>query len=71
MKQMHFRDTFQPVLPSDLSQEEKNKTIESLMFLKEKRDGTIKAYTCGDGRKQHLDPEFVKEDSASPTVSTE
>ena len=41
------------------------------MFLKEKRDGTIKGRTCGGRRKQREDPDFKKGDSASPTVSTE
>ena len=50
MEQLHFRNTFKPVLPSNLSEGEKKKVIESLMFLKEKRDGTIKGRTCGDGR---------------------
>ena len=39
------------------------------MFLKEKRDGTIKGRGCADGRKQR---EYTnKEDASSPTVAIE
>jgi len=39
------------------------------MFLKEKRDGTIKARGCADGRSQR---EYTaKSDTSSPTVSLE
>ena len=71
MEQMHFRNSFKPVLPTNLSKEEKQKVIESLMFKKEKRDGTMKARTCADGWKQCEDPDYNKGDNASPTVSTE
>jgi hypothetical protein len=38
-----------------------------LMFLKRKRDGTVKARGCSDGRPQR---EYIsKDDSSSPTVS--
>jgi hypothetical protein len=36
--------------------------LESLMFLKEKRDGTIKGRTCADGRKER--------ETAEPGVAT-
>ena len=39
------------------------------MFLKEKRDGTIKGRTCAVGSKQRA--YIKKEDATSPTVSTE
>jgi hypothetical protein len=43
--------------------------MESLMFLKEKRDGTIKRRTCADGRKEQ---EKAKPGAAtSPTVTLE
>ena len=45
------------------------KALESLIFIKEKRDGTLKGRTCTDGRKQH--GHVSKEDAASPTVSLE
>ena len=39
------------------------------MFLKEKRDGSIKGRTCADGRKQRENSN--KEDATSPTVALE
>ena len=41
------------------------------MFLVEKRDGRIKSRACADGSAQRRRPGYKKEDSASPTVSTE
>ena len=62
-------DAFQPLNPMLLTKEEKEGAIASLIFLTEKRDGTIKARQCTDGRKQRN--YMMKEESASPTVSTE
>src|SRR5210317_402532 len=42
MEQLHMRDTFRPVLPSNLTPEKKKEVLESIMLLKQKRDGTIK-----------------------------
>src|SRR5210317_1045814 len=69
MEQLHMRDTFKPVLPSNLTPEKKKEVLESIMLLKQKRDGTIKGRNCDDGRKQR---EFTsKEKAASPTVKLE
>jgi hypothetical protein len=69
MKQLHFRDTFQPVHYRDLDEQERKMLLESHMFLKQKRDGKIKARTVAGGNKQR---DFIsKEDSSSPTVATE
>ena len=40
-----------------------------LVFIKEKRDGTIKARGCADGHKQREN--YKNADAISPTVSTE
>ena len=45
-------DAFQPLNPMVLTKEEKEGVIASLIFLTEKRVGTIKARQCTDGRKQ-------------------
>jgi hypothetical protein len=50
--QLHMRDTFKPQNVKELSSEQKKGALESLMFLKEKRDGSVKGRTCADGRKQ-------------------
>ena len=67
--QLHKKSVLQPKKVSELSEEEKKKVLESLIFIKEKRDGTLKGRTCANGRKQcgHV----KKEDAASPTVSLE
>ena len=69
LKQLHEMDAFIPLNPSTLTQEQKERAIASLIFLTEKRDGTIKARQCADGRKQRKYTD--KSDSASPTVSNE
>jgi len=40
------------------------------MFLKEKRDSSVKARMCADGRKQK-DGTWSKQETTSPTVATE
>ena len=67
--QLHMRDTFEPRHAKDLTEEEKEQALRSLMFLKEKRDASIKARTCADGRKQR--EIHSKEECASPTVALE
>jgi hypothetical protein len=69
MKQLHLRDTFKPKHWHELSVIERGKVLESHMFLKEKRSGKIKGRTVAGGNKQR---DYIsKEDSSSPTVSTE
>ena len=69
VKQLHMRSAFKPVRKDNLSTEERAKAIGSLIFLKEKTDGTIKGRACADGRKQREDP--AQADASSPTVSLE
>lgn len=67
MNQLHKRGCFDPKDASKLTQEEKRKALESLIFLTEKRDGRVKARTCANGSKQR---EWMsKEDTSSPTVN--
>jgi hypothetical protein len=40
--QLHMKDTSAPRVGKELSEEQKKGALESFMFLKEKRDGTIK-----------------------------
>jgi len=69
IKQLHTRQALMPHSRNDLSYEERRKVLRYLMFLKEKRDGTIKARGCADGRPQRI--YTSKEDASSPTVSIE
>jgi hypothetical protein len=67
--QLHMRDTFKPQDAEERSTNQKKGALESLMFLKEKQDGTIKGRTCADGRKQRETAEPGA--ATSPTVSLE
>ena len=69
LKQLHDRQVGVPIDPTTLSWEERKSTLRYLMFLKEKLNGDIKARGCADGRPQR---DFMtKEETSSPTVSTE
>jgi hypothetical protein len=69
MKQLHFRNTFKPKHWSELSKIQCQMVLESHMFLKEKRDGSLKGRTVAGGNKQR---DYIsKEDASSPTVATE
>ena len=67
--QFHDLNVFVPVDAGKLSRKERQEALASLIFLKEKRDGTIKARACEDGRKQG--EITAEEEAASPTVSLE
>jgi hypothetical protein len=67
--QLHMRETFEPLAWEDLSTEQKKQTLESHLFLKKKRDGTIKGRTVAGGNRQRL--YIHKDDAKSPTVATE
>jgi hypothetical protein len=69
MKQLHQRAVFVPVDINSLTEKEKSMAMESLIFLTEKRDGTIKGRTCANGSVQRN--YMTKEEATSPTVMTE
>ena len=58
-----------PINVNKLTQEERIEAVGSLMFLKQKRDPSIKARTCADGRPQQEGT--AKQESPSPTASLE
>jgi hypothetical protein len=64
-----MRNTFAPQDSTKLTPGQKSAALESIMFLKEKRDGSIKGRACADGRKQR--ETATPGDAASPTVSVE
>ena len=69
MKQLHFRYTFKPNQYRDINEDQKKIILDSRIFLKEKRDGTIKGTNLAGGNKKRY---FIsKQDSSSMTVSTE
>jgi hypothetical protein len=69
LQQLYDRDVMEPIDPSSLSPAERRGALRYLMFLKEKRCGTIKGRGCADGRPQR--DYMSKEDTSSPTVATE
>ena len=69
MQQLHDRKVMQPINRKDLTPAQKREALGYLMFLKKKRSGTVKGHGCADGRKQRA--YITKEESTSPTISTE
>jgi hypothetical protein len=69
LDQFNNYDVFEPLFARDLSQKEKDEALSSLIFLKEKRNGDIKARSCANGsvQREHV----AKDEVASPTVSLE
>jgi hypothetical protein len=47
--QLNMRDTFKPQSSDELGSDQKKGALESIMFLKEKHDGSIKGWTFVDG----------------------
>ena len=69
LMQLHERQVLKPRHGSKLSPEAKRRSLNYLMFLKEKRCGKIKARGCADGRKQRA--WIGKDEASSPTVMIE
>jgi hypothetical protein len=69
MKQLHDMGVAEPKKANMLTQEEKSKSLNYLMFLKQKRSGRIKGRGCADVRKQRLHK--TKEETSAPTVAME
>ena len=69
MKQLHDRVVFEPIRIEDLTDIEKRRAMESLIFLVEKRDKSIKGRACANGSSQR---EYMdRDEAASPTTMTE
>ena len=69
MRQLHDRCVFKPINVNELSTIKRRRAMESLIFLTEKKDGTIKARTCANGSTQR---EYTgRDEAASPTALTE
>jgi hypothetical protein len=69
LHQLDLRKTIEPILHKDLTRKQKREALRYLMYLKEKRCGRIKARGCADGHPQRVYK--TKEETSSPTVSTE
>eukprot|EP00934_Nitzschia_sp_Nitz4_P002612 Nitzschia sp. Nitz4//scaffold489_size5144//31//2646//NITZ4_009230-RA/size5144-processed-gene-0.1-mRNA-1//1//CDS//3329552897//2602//frame0 len=67
--QLHFRQVMKARKRNELTHLQRKRALGYLMFLKRKRNGTVKARGCADGRPQR---EYTrKEDASSPTVANE
>ena len=69
MNQLHDRSHFRPVHKHSLNKSERQRAMESLLFLTEKGDRTIKSRHCANGSTQHA---YMEHDEVtSLTVSVE
>jgi hypothetical protein len=66
LDQFNKYKVFEPKHANDLSEEDKKRALSSLIFLKEKKNGTIKARSCANGSVQR--DHIAKEEAAAPTV---
>ena len=69
LEHIHRRYAFRKVITEKLSEKKKHESLALIMFLKEKRDGSIKGRGVADGRK--LREKIEPKDATSPTVATE
>ena len=69
LKQMLSRVVFKEISYLSLSEEDKRNALPILIFLSEKRDGTIKTRACADGRKEKIWTRRI--DASSPTLTVE
>ena len=69
MKQIHDRMVIDPKNPEEMTREEKSAALKYLMFLKQKKNGTMKGRGCADGRSQRAS--IDKSSVSAPTVATE
>jgi hypothetical protein len=69
LRQFNTYNVFEPLDAKSLSESEKKDALSSLIFLKEKRNVTVKARSCANGSVQRS--HVAKEEAASPTVALE
>lgn len=69
LSQFHDMSVFEPIDAGTLTSDDKRATLASLLFLKKKRDGKIKARACADRREQR--ETTAQDEAVSPTVSIE
>jgi hypothetical protein len=69
MKQIHDRVVFELISIEEMTKRERKRAMESLIFLTEKRDETVKARVCANGSTQRA--YMSKEEALSPTAASE
>ena len=66
LDQLHFRYVAKPIENESLTMQQKQRALESIMIVNQKRDGSLKGRECADGWKQR---DYIpQEDATSPTV---
>ena len=68
LNQINDFETYVPIKASDVSWEEKNKALESLIFVTDRKNGNLKARKVADGSKQRKYDGHDKSDGSPPTV---
>jgi hypothetical protein len=69
MKQIHDRVVFELISIKKMTILERKRAMESLIFLTERRDETIKAQVCANGSTQRA--YIAREEASSPTAASE
>ena len=69
LKQLVYRNVIRPRRGDRLTAAQRRTALKYLMFLKQKRDDSIKGRGCADGRTQRLYKS--KDETSSPTIATE
>jgi hypothetical protein len=69
MKQIHDQVVFEPISIEKMTILERKAAMESLIFLTEKIDETIKARVCANGSTQRTC--ITREEASSPTTASE
>jgi hypothetical protein len=69
LKQFNTFRVFEPKCAHKLTDKDKGKALASLIFLKEKQNGDIKACSCANGNKQR--EHIANEEMAAPMVALE
>jgi hypothetical protein len=69
MKQIHDRVVFEPISIEEMTKLERKRAMESLVFLTEKRDETVKVRVCANGSSQRA--YISREEASIPTAASE
>ena len=68
-RQLDEKGVFDPVQPTDITQDVKSQALRCINVIKQKRCGKIKGRTCADGRPQR--DLYDKTETSSPTASSD
>ncbi len=68
---LHDMGTYIHMTPDDSAKDHKRQALRSSIFISENQYGDIKSRACANCSSQQRRPGYKKEDSVSPTVSTD